>query len=76
MLQRIERVMCEQDQESVVDSQSKLQPNESLTLAGRVNDSSVPRVIHQKHTVGRQQRCSSVNDVLHTKRKLSEAGEC
>ena len=33
-----EQPPTEQDQESIVDPQSKLQPNESLTLAGRVKN--------------------------------------
>ena len=36
-----EQPPTEQDQESIVDPQSKLQPNESLALAGRVKVSRV-----------------------------------
>ena len=42
--------MGEQDQESYWDPQSKLQPNESLMLAGRVKECLIRTVIHQKHS--------------------------
>ena len=45
-----EQPPTEQDQESIVDPQSKLQPNVSLMLAGRVKDVWFGTVIHQKHS--------------------------